>query len=67
MTSAKTQHGSLSFSSSKTGNKPKTSVGKRKAVGDANEEMDIKRAKNGPTKKKPKKASKTLLSFGDDA
>lgn len=67
MTSAKTQPGTLSFSSSKTGHKSKASAGKRKAVGDADEETGIKKAKKGPTNKKPKKASKTLLSFGDDA
>lgn len=65
--SSKSQTGSLSFSSSKTGHKAKTSAGKRKAVGDGDDEKDIKKAKNAPTRKKPKKPSKTLLSFGDDA
>ncbi|KAF9468195.1 hypothetical protein BDZ94DRAFT_1247428 [Collybia nuda] len=69
-TSAKTQLGSLSFSSTRAGQKSKATAGKRKAIGDGNEDGEkvAKRANNGPSsKKKPKKASKTLLSFGDDA
>lgn len=62
-TGAKTQPGSLSFSSSKTG--PKSKATKRKAVGDTGEETDMKKNKNVPMKK-PKKSSKRLLSFGDD-
>ncbi|KAG6906443.1 hypothetical protein DXG01_013926 [Tephrocybe rancida] len=59
----KTTSGNLSFSSSKA--KTKLSNNKRKAVGDTvGEEI---RSSIAPSKKKPKKASKTLLSFGDDA
>jgi hypothetical protein len=65
--SSKSLTGSLSFSSSKTGHKAKTTAGKRKAIGDGDDEKDIKKTKNTPTKKKSKKPSKTLLSFGDDA
>ncbi|RDB26100.1 hypothetical protein Hypma_006407 [Hypsizygus marmoreus] len=58
------QASGLSFSSSKRGFK--SSTGKRKAVGDPDDPKE-KKAANGSTKKKAKKASKTLLSFGDDA
>ncbi|KAG6872735.1 hypothetical protein C0995_007056 [Termitomyces sp. Mi166 len=56
----KTQTTSLSFSSSKR--KPKSFVKKRKVPAD-NENDKL----GAPPKKKPKKPSKTLLSFGDDA
>ncbi|KAF5382712.1 hypothetical protein D9615_002862 [Tricholomella constricta] len=62
--SSKTQTGSLSFSSSK--GKLKAANSKRKAVGDP-EDARASKIPNAPTKKKAKKASKTLLSFGDDA
>ncbi|KAG6817263.1 hypothetical protein H0H87_010924 [Tephrocybe sp. NHM501043] len=53
---------SLSFSSSKT--KPKPSGNKRKAIGEVNSET---KSSGAPSKKKQKKASKTLLSFSDEA
>jgi len=56
---------SLSFSSSK--GRPKILPGKRKAVGDPGKEMASGSSKDMPAKKKSKKPSKTLLSFGDDA
>jgi len=59
---AKTTGPSLSFSSSKGGYK--SSSKKRKVVGDSD---DGKSREQTPAKKKPKKASKVLLSFGDDA
>ncbi|KAG6853477.1 hypothetical protein C0991_004093 [Blastosporella zonata] len=58
----KAQSSNLSFSSG--GTRTKTSVNKRKAVGDVSE---VTKSSNAPSKKKAKKASKTLLSFGDDA
>ncbi|GLB40130.1 putative protein with domain of unknown function (DUF4604), partial [Lyophyllum shimeji] len=61
---SKTQPTSLSFSSSKTG--VKTSNKKRRALGDP-EDATAGRAVDPPSKKKSKKQSKTLLSFGDDA
>jgi hypothetical protein len=53
---------SLSFSSSK--GRPKPLSGKRKLVGDQEEGGSVK---DMPAKKKSKKPSKTLLSFGDYA
>ena len=63
---AKPQLQGLSFSSS---SRTKTSVGKRKAVGQPEEEKEGNgdKDKKGSVKKKAKKPSKTLLSFGDDA
>ncbi|KAI0090278.1 hypothetical protein BDY19DRAFT_992491 [Irpex rosettiformis] len=61
---AKTQSQSLSFSSS--GSNPKQSSKKRKIVGDPDtDEKDGKASKKAS--KKPKKAQRKLLSFGDDA
>jgi hypothetical protein len=56
---------SLSFSSSK--GRPKPPPGKRKAVGALEEEKVGGSTKDMPAKKKSKKSSKALLSFGDDA
>lgn len=63
---AKPQQQGLSFSSS---SKTKTSTGKRKAIGQPEEEEkgNSNKDKKGSVKKKAKKPSKTLLSFGDDA
>ncbi|KAF8071653.1 hypothetical protein FPV67DRAFT_1411879 [Lyophyllum atratum] len=61
----KTQSSSLSFSSSKSG--VKSSNKKRKAIGEPSEDAKANKSANLSTKKKAKKASKTLLSFGDDA
>ena len=60
---SKMQKNSLSFSSAKSGAKPL--IGKRKAVVDV--EGDPNDSVSKVVKKKAKKASKTLLSFGDDA
>ncbi|KAF8896543.1 hypothetical protein BD779DRAFT_593044 [Infundibulicybe gibba] len=62
-TGTKTPAPSLSFSSSKEG--IKKPLGKRKAVGDPEGDKDLSGKKG--LKKKPKKESKKLLSFGDDA
>lgn len=56
---------SLSFSSSKGRTKPPP--GKRKAVGDPEEVKNSGSAKDMPAKKKSKKPSTALLSFGEDA
>ncbi|OCH94835.1 hypothetical protein OBBRIDRAFT_816934 [Obba rivulosa] len=61
----KSQPQSLSFSSGKSGSK--RSNAKRKAVGDAGDESENDRKPSGSAKKKPKKAQKKLLSFGDEA
>ncbi|OSX58905.1 hypothetical protein POSPLADRAFT_1059996 [Postia placenta MAD-698-R-SB12] len=53
----------LSFSSSSAA--PKTKNAKRKAVGDARDDEPGDRKAGPRTKKKAKKAQKTLLSFGD--
>ncbi|KAG6827617.1 hypothetical protein H0H92_011074 [Tricholoma furcatifolium] len=58
---SKSVAGSLSFSSSK-GN-AKTTTNKRKAIGD----IEGVEKNDAPSKKKAKKTSKKLLSFGDDA
>ncbi|TFK35565.1 hypothetical protein BDQ12DRAFT_687974 [Crucibulum laeve] len=59
---SKTQPQGLSFSSGKASSKSS----KRKAVGQPEDDKDEPKDKK-LGKKKPKKASKTLLSFGDDA
>jgi hypothetical protein len=61
---SKTMGPSLSFSSSKGRLKPPP--GKRKAPSDP-DRKDSGNVMGMPAKKKPKKPSKTLLSFGDDA
>jgi len=66
---------SLSFSSSSAKGKkpgPTTSssklAGKRKVIGDdTSNSNDVKDKAGGKSKKKPKKESKSLVSFGDDA
>ncbi|EMD31277.1 hypothetical protein CERSUDRAFT_89133 [Gelatoporia subvermispora B] len=63
--SKKTQSQSLAFSSGSSG--PKRGSAKRKAVGDADDETAGEAKPAASTKKKPKKAQKKLLSFGDDA
>ncbi|KAH9939517.1 hypothetical protein B0H21DRAFT_698363 [Amylocystis lapponica] len=57
----KSKVANLSFSSSRTGTNSK--AGKRKAVGDARDDEGEPAKK--VSKKKPKKAEKKLLSFGD--
>lgn len=56
---------SLSFSSSER--RTKTPLGKRKVAVNSEEGKDGKSVKDVPAKKKSKKSSKALLSFGDDA
>ena len=65
----KPENKSLSFLSSKKSGTVKTSTGKRKAVGDlGGDASDTGRdIRSKPATKKTRKASKTLLSFGDDA
>ena len=63
--SKKNQPQSLSFSSGGSGGK-RGNV-KRKAVGDVDDESAGEGKPSASTKKKPKKAQKKLLSFGDEA
>lgn len=60
---AKSQPQSLSFSSS--GSTSKTAAKKRKILGSADDAEPSDKTASKPTKK-PKKAQRKLLSFGDD-
>ncbi|KAI0703776.1 hypothetical protein BC835DRAFT_1410505 [Cytidiella melzeri] len=62
---SKPQTQSLSFSSSGSGTKP--GAKKRKIVADADGEGHNAKGSSSKPSKKPKKAQKKLLSFGDDA